>query len=61
MRNQTVRMLKVREVAEILSMKERQVRELCWRGHLRSVKIGRHVRIPLRAIELLDRPSRRAQ
>ena len=46
-------LLAVVEAAPLLGMSERQLREQIWRGHIRAVKIGHHVRIPLRAIEEL--------
>ncbi len=39
------RLLKVPEVAERLAIVPFQVRRLIWRGQLRSVRIGRAVRV----------------
>lgn len=48
----------MREVANLIGMSERSVWELCNRGELRSVKLGRSVRIPRDAVnELLRGPS----
>ncbi len=44
----------MREVASMLGMSERSIWALCSRGELRSVKLGRSVRIPADAVaELL--------
>ena len=45
------RLLTVDLAAPMLGLNARQVREQIWRGNLPHVRIGRHVRIPLRALE----------
>jgi len=52
-RQNDAKLLTCAEAGELLGLRVRQVREAVWRRHLPSVKIGRHVRIPLRAIEAL--------
>ena len=51
------RLLTCAEAGELLSLGERQVRELVWRRHIPSIKLGRHVRIPAAAIDELVKRS----
>ena len=51
------RLLTCSEAGKLLSLGERQVRELVWRNHIPSIKLGRHVRIPLAAIDELVKRS----
>ena len=47
------RLLSCKTAGVLLDLSERQVRELVWRKHLPAIKIGRHLRVPLRALENL--------
>jgi len=53
------RLLTCAQAGRMLALKERQVREAIWRGNIPAIKIGRHVRIPLRALKRLVRGRRR--
>ena len=45
----------MREVGNLIGLSERSVWALCSRGELRSIKIGRSVRIPADAVDELLR------
>ena len=41
----TPKLLKVREVAEVLRLSTSQIRRYCWSGELPSIRVGRGLRI----------------
>lgn len=51
---ETIRFLTIAEVAEALKVHTATVRRMIWRRSLPSVRVGRSVRIPARAIRDLE-------
>ena len=49
------KLLTCAQAGRFLSLNERQVREAIWRGNIPAIKIGRHVRVPLKALRELVR------
>lgn len=47
----TQRLLDTKQTAELLSISERHLRELCYRREVPFVKVGRLVRFDVKAIE----------